>query len=79
MASVLAHTADESITVTAPAAKRRWTGECRGSTFRSLALLRYCAAQPRSPAASCAGSGSGQGAERVLRELGRPGRQEVPL
>ena len=81
MASVLVHTADESITLTAPAAKRLLDGGMETPHFYiwpSCGTTARCS--PGSWRASCAGSGERiEGAERVLRELGLLVPQEVPL
>ncbi len=81
MASVLVHTADESITLTAPAAKRLLDRGDGDAALLYLALLRHHGAvQPRSLAGELRWERERiEGAERVLRELGLLVPQEVPL
>ena len=82
MASVLVHTADESITLTAQAARRLLERGDGDAALLYLALLRHHgASQPRSLAGELRWDRPRiEGAERTLRELGliAPAAESLP-
>ncbi len=82
MASVLVHTADESITLTAQAARRLLERGDGDAALLYLALLRHHgASQPRSLAGELRWDRPRiEGAEKTLRELGliAPAAESLP-